>query len=80
MSDISKVDLSIDVTSLACPLPLMKIKGAMAHTTSGRLVEVNGVLPSDLLYIEEWISRLGHDLTVIEKPNSKEFSLIIKKV
>lgn len=68
------VDRVLDVTGLACPLPLLKTKAALAKMQSGEVLHVIATDPLAVLDFRAFFERTEHQiLHLIETKGQSEF-------
>lgn len=59
-------DVSLDVTGLKCPLPVLKARKALSGMAPGALLEVLATDPAAGLDFRHFAKQSGHDLLVAE--------------
>ena len=59
----SKIEFSLEVDGLDCPLPLLRLKKFLSRLASGQSVTVTGITFEQLPMMEEWCARSGHTLS-----------------
>jgi len=55
-------DKEVDARGLNCPLPVLRLKKALAELPSGRIVRVLATDPSSVKDFEAFAQQTGHDL------------------
>lgn len=55
-------DKEVDACGLACPLPILRLKKALADLPSGRVVRVLATDPSSVGDFEAFARQTGHEL------------------
>jgi len=73
---ILKIDRSLDVKGLVCPVPVLKTKQIISKMTSGQILEILATDKAAKDDIPFWAQREGHDvLDVAEHENIFKFYL-----
>jgi len=63
-------DKEVDACGLTCPLPVLKLKKALAEVAGGRVVRVLATDPSSVKDFEAFAQQTGHELIrQIEMPD-----------
>ncbi len=60
MDDI-KPDEVLDCRGLSCPMPILKVKKAMANMSAGQVLEVLGTDPGTRNDLPAWAKRTGNE-------------------
>jgi len=68
----------VDATGLACPMPLLKTKLALADVDVGDMITVLATDEGSLTDIPRFVSRVGHELVRLEH-NCKPYRFVIRK-
>jgi tRNA 2-thiouridine synthesizing protein A len=55
-------DVTLDVSGLACPMPILKTKQAMDGLQSGQVLELIATDPSSLKDVKAWATKTGNPL------------------
>ena len=79
MSNIRNTDIQLDVASLPCPLPMLRIKASLGRIASGQNLQVLGLAFAHLQDVQGWCLRNNHDVDIKESSNRQHFNIIIKK-
>ncbi len=69
----------LDCTNLKCPLPLLKLKVALASLPKGRSIRLITTDPVSLKDIPAFCERMGHALATHAKGNTHEFVIKEKR-
>ena len=73
---ILKIDRSLDVKGLVCPVPVLKTKQIISKMNSGQILEILATDKAAKDDIPSWAQREGHDvLDVAEHENIFTFYL-----
>jgi tRNA 2-thiouridine synthesizing protein A len=56
------IDQELDTSGLMCPLPLLRLKKALAGMGSGQIVRVRATDPASVLDFGVYLEQTGHDL------------------
>jgi len=71
-----KIDRSLDVKGLVCPVPVLKTKQIISKMNSGQILEILATDKASKEDIPSWAQREGHDvLDVAERENIFTFYL-----
>lgn len=71
-------ELEIDTRGLHCPLPLLRLKKALAALESGALVRVVATDPASVLDFGVFVEQVGHEM--LDRGEAEgEFFFIIRK-
>lgn len=68
----------LDARGLRCPLPLLKLKQALAGMASGDEIEVDTTDPGSVRDFEAFLRQAGHELLVNE-PKAGGFYFRVRK-
>jgi TusA-related sulfurtransferase len=71
-------DRKIDCVGLFCPMPILKIREALAPMAVGQTLEMLSDDPASDADVKSWSARTGHELLVAEK-NGPVFRFIVRK-
>jgi tRNA 2-thiouridine synthesizing protein A len=77
MDDI-KPDEVLDCRGLSCPMPILKIKKAMANMSAGQVLEVLGTDPGTRNDLPTWAKRTGNEY-LGEKEGSGFIHFFVRK-
>lgn len=72
-------DLEVDTVGLHCPLPLLRLKKALAEINSGQLIKLVATDPAAHLDIGVYSEQSGHVIIEFLKQDSGEQVFYIKK-
>jgi TusA-related sulfurtransferase len=72
-------DLVMDLKGLVCPVPVVKVAGAIKTVEVGGVIEASATDPGILADIPAWCRATGHDLLAIERQGSA-FVFRVKRV
>lgn len=70
----------LDLKSLLCPMPVVKISQAMKTVPVGGIVEATASDPGVMADIPAWARSSGHELVSIDKVGEKEFRFVVKRL
>jgi len=59
---MSTFDVEVDATGLACPLPILRAKKAVAGLTSGQTLKVTASDPGSVKDFAAFCQQTGHEL------------------
>ena len=62
MSDAIKASKTLDLTGLACPMPVVKISKGIKEVDVGEVIEANTTDPGSLTDIPAWGRTTGHEI------------------
>ena len=71
-------DKEFDASGLACPMPIVKTKKALADMTSGQVLRVIATDPGSVCDMEAFAEQTGHALLSSGTENSK-YVFLLKK-
>ncbi len=71
-------DLVLDLKGLVCPIPVVKIAGAIKQVDFGGIVEAEATDPGVMADIPAWCRSTGHDLLGIDR-NGGTFVFRVKR-
>jgi TusA-related sulfurtransferase len=71
-------DRRIDCIGLFCPMPILKVREALAPMGVGQTLEMLSDDPSSEADMRSWSARTGHELLVVEK-NGPVFRFVVRK-
>ncbi len=72
------IDLEIDARGLACPLPILRTKKALATLSSGQILRVLSSDPGSVKDFQAFARQTGNEL-VDHTQNNSEFEFIMKR-
>lgn len=78
-SNPTGVDRTLDACGLACPGPLMQVKGAMDELSNGQVLEVSASDPGFFADVRAWCQRTGNNLLDVRKEKGLVIARIEKK-
>lgn len=70
---------SIDVRGLACPLPILRAKKALASMQSGEVLYVVATDPGSVRDFQAFARQTGHELLLHTEDNQGELSYWLKR-
>ncbi len=73
-----KVDKTLDVKGLVCPMPVLKTKKALDEIESGQILKVVATDVASKADIPALIERLGHELLQLKEADGM-ITFLIKK-
>ena len=71
-------NFEVDATGLHCPLPLLRLKKAMAEVQSGHIIKLIATDPAAHLDIGVYVEQAGHDLLDVLKQAEAQIFFIKK--
>lgn len=80
MEQIAEItpDLVLDLEGLVCPVPVVKIAGAIKTVAAGEVIEATATDPGILADIPAWCKSTGNELLKISR-NGKAFIFWVKR-
>lgn len=72
-------ELVLDLKGLVCPVPVVKVAGAIKTIRVGGVIEASATDPGILADIPAWCHGTGHELLKIER-NGSAFVFWVKRV
>lgn len=72
------IDLEVDARGLACPLPILRTKKALATMKSGQVLRILATDPGSAKDFQAFSSQTGNEL-VEQTQNNNEFEFIMKR-
>lgn len=79
MVEESKVESTLNLQGLICPLPVVKVSQAVKSLAVGGIVEAFATDPGVLVDIPAWCRSTGNDLVKMEK-QEKIFRFLVRRV
>ena len=77
-SKVVNVDRQIDCIGLFCPMPIVKIREAIAALRTGQLCEMVADDPAAEADMKAWTQRTGHELVQVSR-NAGVFRFLVRK-
>ncbi|MCD6378867.1 MAG: sulfurtransferase TusA family protein [Candidatus Zixiibacteriota bacterium] len=74
-----KIDETLDVKGLTCPMPIMKLAKAMKALESGKVLEMLGTDPGTKTDLQPWCNKTGNTLLDESELEGGVFRFVIKK-
>ncbi|MEA2031879.1 MAG: sulfurtransferase TusA family protein [candidate division Zixibacteria bacterium] len=74
-----KIDESLDVKGLTCPMPMLKLSKAMKKLESGKVLEMLGTDPGTKTDLHSWCDKTGNTLLDESELEGGVFRFVIKK-
>ncbi|MDR2031862.1 MAG: sulfurtransferase TusA family protein [Azoarcus sp.] len=71
-------DKEVDARGLNCPLPVLRLKKALAELRGGQVVRILATDPSSLKDFEAFTRQTGHELLHREKTPDGAFEFFIR--
>ena len=71
-------DAELDVRQLACPLPILRAKKALAELTTGQVLRILATDPGSVKDFQAFAKQTGNEL-LSSAENNKEFEFFIKR-
>ncbi len=78
MSDPIKIDQTLDLKGLLCPMPIVKLSIAVKKTGVGTVLEGIATDPGVMADIPAWARQSGNELLSIEQ-QGKEYHFLVRK-
>ncbi|NOT11164.1 MAG: sulfurtransferase TusA family protein [Methylococcaceae bacterium] len=72
-------NLEVDASGLLCPLPLLRLKKALAEIASGEVVKMIATDPAAHLDIGVYSEQTGHQILELKKSSQMQIFYIKKK-
>lgn len=72
------IDLEVDARGLACPLPILRTKKALATLKTGQILRVLTTDPGSVKDFQAFSRQTGNEL-VEQTENNKEYEFILKR-
>jgi tRNA 2-thiouridine synthesizing protein A len=76
--DTTSVTLSIDLTGLKCPMPVVKLAQAVKGVELGQTVEAYASDPGVMMDIPAWCRTTGNTLALIEQ-QAERYHFIVQR-
>jgi tRNA 2-thiouridine synthesizing protein A len=71
-------DKEVDARGLNCPMPILRLKKALAELQGGQIVRVLATDPSSVKDFEAFTRQTGHELLRREETPEKTFEFYIR--
>jgi TusA-related sulfurtransferase len=71
-------DKKIDCVGLFCPMPILKVREALAPLAVGQTLEMLADDPASEADMKSWSARTGHALLLVEK-NGPVYRFVVRK-
>lgn len=71
-------DREVDARGLNCPLPILRLKKALAGLQGGQVVRVLATDPSSVKDFDAFIRQTGHELLRRQETPDKSFEFFIR--
>jgi len=71
-------DKEVDARGLNCPLPVLRLKKALAEVSGGRVVRVLATDPSSVKDFEAFTTQTGHELLRQGETSDNTFEFYIR--
>ena len=75
---VEKADKVLDLKGLLCPMPVVKMAGAMKTIQVGQTVEAFATDPGVMADMPAWCRTTGNELVTIEKQD-KQFRFVVRR-
>ena len=75
---VEKADKVLDLKGLLCPMPVVKMAGAMKTIQVGQTVEAFATDPGVMADIPAWCRSIGNELVTLEKLD-KQFRFVVRR-
>lgn len=72
------IDLTLDNSGLACPMPIIKTKKAIDSLQVGQVLKMIATDPGSVSDVQAWVNKTGHELLKHETEAGK-FIFYIRK-
>ena len=80
MSEDATPTMVLDLKGLLCPMPVVKLAGAIKKVEVGQIIEATATDPGVMADIPAWARSSGHELVSIDKVGEKEFRFVVKRL
>lgn len=67
MSESPTPSMTLDLKGLLCPMPVVKIAGAIKKVEVGQIIEATATDPGVMADIPAWAKSTGHELVKMER-------------
>ncbi|MCL2876139.1 MAG: sulfurtransferase TusA family protein [Betaproteobacteria bacterium] len=71
-------DKEVDARGLSCPLPILRLKKALAEVSGGQIVRVLATDPSSVKDFEAFAQQTGHDLIHQAELSDSTFEFFVR--
>ncbi|MCL4377847.1 MAG: sulfurtransferase TusA family protein [Actinobacteria bacterium] len=78
MAEDIKVDLELDLKSLLCPLPMVKVSQNIKNVSVGGIIRAVATDPGSLADIPSWARSTGNEVVKTEK-EGKDLIFYVKR-
>jgi tRNA 2-thiouridine synthesizing protein A len=75
----SKIDQTLDLKGLLCPIPIVKLAMAIKKVEIGAVIEGIATDPGVMADVPAWVRSTGNELVSIEQ-QGKEYRFFVKRV
>ena len=75
----TKIDETLDVKGLTCPMPIMKLSKAMKGLKADQVLEMLGTDPGTKTDLQSWCKKTGNVLLDESELEGGVFRFVIKK-
>jgi tRNA 2-thiouridine synthesizing protein A len=72
------IDIEVDARGLACPLPILRTKKALAKMTSGQMLRILSTDPGSVKDFQAFSRQTGNEL-VDQAQRNDEYEFIMKR-
>ena len=80
MSNDIKVDKSLDLKGLACPMPVVKVSKGIKEVEIGQIIEAITTDPGSLTYFPAWARTSGNEILKSEQDGNEIKFYIERKI
>ena len=77
--DSYEIKLSVDAKNLSCPMPIIRIKKAIATVDVGDVIEAWATDPGALSDVRAWTRSVGHELLTADEDEGPTFRFLIRR-
>lgn len=72
-------NIAVDTLGMDCPIPLIKLKEALANANKGETVEVLFTCPEAVENLPNYAAENGYEVILFEKIEPKGWKIVVKK-
>lgn len=78
MTHHATADLRLDCLGLFCPMPIVKVREAIAQMASGQVLEMVADDPASDADMRSWTRRTGHELVAVSRDGAA-YRFLVRK-
>ena len=76
MSDVTSIDLELDLKGLLCPMPMVKVSQQIGDVPVGGIIRAVATDAGAMADIPAWAKSTGHEVVSAEKEGSEYVFLV----